>query len=121
MTDLLVDDDWEPTSDYDDQMDALQHGLLTYEGTHCVHGTFVGNWAGPDYMCGYCESGMTAEEYEEEKRYWAEANEKRRLAREQWDAINREIETLVTQEDKDAMWIRAKAFLDSDEGQWLFK
>ena len=27
--------------------------------THCIHGVYVGTWAGPDYMCGYCEMGLT--------------------------------------------------------------
>lgn len=24
---------------------------------YCIHGTYLGSWAGPDYMCGACESG----------------------------------------------------------------
>ena len=24
----------------------------------CVHGTYVGDWAGPDYICGSCEEGL---------------------------------------------------------------
>lgn len=31
--------------------------------THCEHGTFVGDWAGPDYMCGWCEDGVSDYEY----------------------------------------------------------
>lgn len=27
--------------------------------THCVHGTFVGDPYGPDYMCGKCEEGWS--------------------------------------------------------------
>lgn len=23
----------------------------------CRHGSFIGSWWGPDYMCGWCESG----------------------------------------------------------------
>jgi hypothetical protein len=30
---------------------------------YCVHGTFVGNPHGGDYMCGDCEMGVTREEY----------------------------------------------------------
>lgn len=59
----MIDDDWEPANDYEDQMDAVQRGLLSYDDTHCVHGTFVGNWAGPDYMCGYCEMGVSDEDF----------------------------------------------------------
>lgn len=55
----------EPTSDYDDQMQGLQAGVLTYEQTHCKHGTFIGHWAGPDFMCFYCEMGVSDEEYAE--------------------------------------------------------
>lgn len=56
-------DDYEPMNDYEDQMDGLQLGIYKYDDLHCRHGTFVGNWAGPDYMCGYCEMGVTDEEY----------------------------------------------------------
>lgn len=31
--------------------------------THCVHGTYVGDWAGPDYMCGPCEDGLGIYDY----------------------------------------------------------
>lgn len=24
---------------------------------YCAHGTFIGSWWGPDYMCYYCETG----------------------------------------------------------------
>jgi|SRR5688572_16722312 hypothetical protein len=27
------------------------------------HGVFVGSWWGPDYMCPYCEEGLTARQY----------------------------------------------------------
>ena len=26
---------------------------------YCVHGTFIGSWWGPDYLCGYCEAGVS--------------------------------------------------------------
>lgn len=29
------------------------------ERQYCVHGTFIGSWWGPDYLCGYCEMGVT--------------------------------------------------------------
>lgn len=30
---------------------------------HCVHGTPIGDPFGPDYLCGYCEDGVTLAEY----------------------------------------------------------
>lgn len=27
------------------------------DSTHCKHGTYIGTWDGPDYLCQYCESG----------------------------------------------------------------
>lgn len=27
-------------------------------GNYCKHGVYVGTPGGPDYMCGYCESGL---------------------------------------------------------------
>lgn len=44
-----------------DQQD--QEEYLGYDDTHCEHGTFVGGWAGPDYMCGWCEDGTPYDEY----------------------------------------------------------
>lgn len=29
---------------------------------YCVHGTYIGTWWGPDYMCGTCEMGVTDDE-----------------------------------------------------------
>lgn len=55
--------DVEYTSDYDEQTDAVRLGLLEYDDTHCKHGTFTGNWAGPDYMCGPCEMGISDEDW----------------------------------------------------------
>lgn len=28
----------------------------------CEHGTFIGSWWGPDYLCGYCEDGISVQE-----------------------------------------------------------
>lgn len=39
-----------------------QESYLGYDDTHCEHGTFVGGWAGPDYMCHWCEDGVSVEE-----------------------------------------------------------
>lgn len=27
------------------------------DATHCKHGTYIGYWDGPDYLCQWCESG----------------------------------------------------------------
>lgn len=51
----MTDDYQYPTDPYDDE--------LGYDANHndssqfCRHGTFIGSWWGPDYMCGWCESG----------------------------------------------------------------
>jgi hypothetical protein len=29
---------------------------------HCVHGTFVGSWWGPDYLCSWCEDGISVDD-----------------------------------------------------------
>lgn len=29
------------------------------DATHCIHGSYVGTWAGPDHMCGACEDGLS--------------------------------------------------------------
>lgn len=36
-----------------------QHG-----SEYCRHGTYVGHWAGPDYLCGLCESPEPVTAYE---------------------------------------------------------
>lgn len=33
------------------------------DSLYCVHGTFVGDWAGPDYLCGLCEAWEPSHEY----------------------------------------------------------
>lgn len=44
------------------QIESLDD-LLGYDADHtdpsqyCRHGTVIGSWWGPDYACGYCESG----------------------------------------------------------------
>lgn len=35
---------------------------LNDERQRCPHGTFIGSWWGPDYICGYCEDGISVEE-----------------------------------------------------------
>lgn len=31
---------------------------ITDGSQYCIHGTFMGSWWGPDYLCGLCEQGM---------------------------------------------------------------
>lgn len=48
---------------------------LGYDADHsdnsqyCIHGTFIGSWWGPDYLCGYCEDGVSLEEFEKAQAY----------------------------------------------------
>lgn len=48
---------------------AENDSQLPYDGDqsderqYCIHGTFTGSWWGPDYICGYCEDGVTAAEW----------------------------------------------------------
>lgn len=49
-----------------------QHEAEYYENerkfgrsNYCIHGNYVGSWAGPDYMCGLCESPVQPSVYEE--------------------------------------------------------
>jgi hypothetical protein len=30
---------------------------------YCVHGTFIGSWWGPDYLCGWCEDGISEADF----------------------------------------------------------
>jgi hypothetical protein len=42
--------------------------LLGYDADHddssqyCAHGTWIGSWWGPDYLCQWCEDGISVEE-----------------------------------------------------------
>lgn len=36
-----------------------------FDRYHCVHGTYIGTPGGPDLMCGWCEEGISLEEYNE--------------------------------------------------------
>lgn len=40
---------------------------------YCKHGTFIGNPYGADYMCGWCEDGVSVDEYRAAMRYQAAA------------------------------------------------
>lgn len=35
---------------------------LTDPRQRCEHGTFIGSWWGPDYLCQWCELGISADE-----------------------------------------------------------
>ncbi len=51
-------------------MPTDQDELLGYDADHedpsqyCIHGTWIGSWWGPDYICQWCEDGYSAEEAE---------------------------------------------------------
>ena len=42
-------------TDYDEELgyDADHND----ESQYCAHGTFIGSWWGPDYLCSWCELG----------------------------------------------------------------
>lgn len=37
---------------------------------HCHHGVYIGNWAGADIMCHYCEAGITDDQIAQAKAEW---------------------------------------------------
>lgn len=49
-------------------MPTEQDEVLGYDADHedpsqyCQHGTWIGSWWGPDYLCHWCELGYSAEE-----------------------------------------------------------
>jgi len=108
-------EDWEPVSDYDDQMTAVEDGLVSYDSTHCKHGTFVGGWAGPDYMCGYCEDGISDEDFAAMTKQWHEDLEKKTAARARWEQLVKDNEGGAARDEI------LLAFLQSEEGKWLFR
>lgn len=56
------DDDYDPSNAYGDiEPDAQDYAS---DRDYCRHGRYVGNPWGADYMCGYCESGISDEDYE---------------------------------------------------------
>lgn len=50
----LVDAGYDPAHDDPDD-----------DRNYCVHGRYIGPPGGIDYICGYCEEGITREEFEE--------------------------------------------------------
>jgi hypothetical protein len=54
---------------------------------YCIHGTYIGTWCGPDYICGWCEEGWTVAEMRE-------AHEAARLR--EIDSIERNVELMLT-------------------------
>jgi hypothetical protein len=97
----LVESDYEPLSDYDDQMDAIRLGLQSEADSYCVHGTFVGNWAGPDYMCGYCEMGVSVEELEAERRWVERRDARRKLLRPKLAQLIEQVNAEARKPDRD--------------------
>lgn len=48
-------------TDYDNELPY--DGDLNDDSQRCQHGTFIGSWWGPDYLCWACEEGISVEEY----------------------------------------------------------
>lgn len=59
------DADYAPVDDYCDRpspADEINESLgydadVTDSSQYCKHGTFIGSWWGPDYLCSWCEMG----------------------------------------------------------------
>ncbi len=54
MSDELLDDDvvdYELVEWDDNEED------MNIQTVYCKHGTYIGTWDGPDYMCNFCENG----------------------------------------------------------------
>lgn len=50
-------------SAWDDIDEALGYDAdHTDETQYCVHGTWIGSWWGPDYLCQWCEDGISVDE-----------------------------------------------------------
>lgn len=63
---MMIDESPNPYGELDEQLgyDADHSDSSQY----CRHGTFIGSWWGPDYLCFYCETGEeppTEQELEE--------------------------------------------------------
>jgi hypothetical protein len=79
------------TTDLDEQ--------LGYDADHddpsqyCIHGTWIGSWWGPDYLCGYCEMGVTVKEMQ----IAAKRAKKRRAVREmqEYEKIRKLMQDMV--------------------------
>lgn len=70
--DVVLDEADALIAELDDEPDFSDH-------THCRHGVFVGDPYGPDYLCGYCEDGISVSEMLAAQalnaRVWARAKE----------------------------------------------
>lgn len=53
-------DDLEFSNGFDPFLDEED---FQHEENYCVHGTFIGNPCGGDYLCGWCEDGTSLEEF----------------------------------------------------------
>ena len=73
------------------------------DSTHCVHGTYIGYPGGADYMCGWCEDGISVREMreihkaQEQRRMLAEAE----IMNNVYDAIHN---SEATEADKVKGW-----------------
>jgi hypothetical protein len=73
--------DWEPLNDADDVREAVRAGYIEADDVYCEHGTFVGTAYGPDYLCHWCESGVSMAQLRAEHRAAAAAGELCKLAK----------------------------------------
>jgi hypothetical protein len=73
--------------------------------THCEHGTYIGYPGGADYLCGWCEDGVSYREYsaimrqQRHNRMVEEATTLNMI----WDAL-RDPKHNVKPHDRDAAW-----------------
>lgn len=58
-----------------------EHGQFQSDH-YCEHGTYIGSWAGPDYLCPWCEDGTSWAEYLQER--WWNAWERYAKPLQQW-------------------------------------
>lgn len=56
-------------------MELPYDGDTNDESQYCQHGTFIGSWWGPDYLCGLCEDGVSVAQ---QQRMWVH-NSRHRL------------------------------------------
>lgn len=44
------------------EVEYMEQVRRTGRTNYCAHGNYVGDWSGPDYICGKCENGVTVQE-----------------------------------------------------------
>lgn len=71
----MEDPYYEPANQYEDETDAVRAGLIPAESVYCEHGTYVGSPYGGDYLCHWCEDGVSMAELQAEHERAAAAGE----------------------------------------------